>query len=234
MIVYLDNSLGFLGPLRAHPWTVSESDPACRYVNFVEHPELIESTLEDFHDQQDTAHAKSFYSLIRTMNAKDGQLETNDCGFHAPHAHGDSNSDKALVATARLCVLFRENAYSIVEGACMWLRGSYLSLLQKVDPEYAANDAVVGLTLQRTAFISLPGESNVYAGNLLMLSFWCYGDSDAEAFSNFERTSRNVEYVSKVISDHVASKFDHAGVLQDFQNQKSSFVLQAENELKPG
>jgi hypothetical protein len=231
VIVYRDSSLAFDGPVRAHPWTVSDFDPSCRYVNFVDQPELIESVLEDFWGQEETGYARSFYQLIRSINAKDGQLETNDCGFMAPRSHSDRNSSKALVATSRLCVLFRANAYNVVEGASNWLGDSYYSVLQRIDSEFAACDAVVGLTLQQTAFISLPGESNVYLGRLLMLSFWCYGDTDEEVFANFERSSRNVEYASKIISDHIASKFNHAGVLQDFHDQKCAFVLDPEDEL---
>lgn len=234
MIVYLDESLAFDGPMRAHPWTVSEHDPACRYVNFVERPELIEATLEDLWGREETSYAKSFYQLIRAINVKNGHLETNDCGFLSPRPHSDKNSNKALVATARLCVLFRANAYNVVESACDWLRRAYVSVLRKVDPGCSAHEAVIGLTFQQTAFIDLPGEPHVYRGRLLMLSFWCYGDTEEEVFANFERASRNVEYASEIISDHVATKFDHAGVLQDFVEQKALFVLDAGGELKPG
>lgn len=222
---YIDESLRF-PELRAHPWTISEHDLRGKYVDFKVHPHLIEATLEDFSEFSSQLGVQNFYDLVRALNVTNGSLETNDCGLRPPKTHSDSNSDKSLVVMARLCLFYRQNAYNILESATEWLQQAFRSGLQKVDPQFSAKEAVVGLTLQPTAFIDLPNETEALLGQELMLTFWAYGNDADEAFTNFGRAIRNVLLVSNATSDHIQTLFDHDSIKRDVTEIRGNVIVE--------
>src|SRR5512141_2167738 len=110
------------GPARSHPWAGSSVDPGSRYFDLKKNPELIRTALEDFRPWSAWPAVETFYRLLEWLNGPDSILESNDCAFAGPCANETAQFPKALEATGRLMILWRELPLNLAPGPTEWLK----------------------------------------------------------------------------------------------------------------
>ena len=175
--------------LRAHPWVDAEANHAARYRDFRRHPHLIRSSLEDLLPWVGHASTETFYRLIEWLNGPDATLESNDCAFSGLGPNEGPHSERRLEASGRLMVLFRDLAANtsaervgeLAQGVARALSGMGQDL-----------EAIVGVSIVDVHFTELPGPPARQRGQQLMLSFWAWGDSEAETLHSLDRTLTNL------------------------------------------
>lgn len=176
--------------VRAHPWTVSTTDPAARYHDFKANPALVRTSLEDFIPWSGWPAVDSFYELLEWANGPDSTIETNDCAFEGPGANETAGFPKALEVTGRLMILWRDLRLNLVRSNVEWLRSNIHLLLNEADRDFEYG--AVGITVCRVRFLALSTASERGVGDQLMLSFWAWGDTEDEVMANLDRTVRNL------------------------------------------
>jgi hypothetical protein len=179
----------FAGP-RSHPWVGAAADASSRYYDFTASPEQIRSSLEDFVPWGRYAAVEAFYVLLERLNHGKSRLESNDCAFTGPHASESTTTQKALECSGRVMVLFRDLARNTIAGEIETLKNELHLALIKVDPNFRSG--VVGTTIVPVRYLALPDASAEQLGTQLMISFWAWGDSEAENMQNLSRLLRNL------------------------------------------
>ena len=175
---------------RAHPWVASEADPTHRYYDFVQQPELIRSSLEDLQAWHGTAWAETFFQLIEWLNGPDSSLMSNDCAFNAPAPHDGTHSERRLEASGRLMVLFRNLAINTKAARVSALMQRVGGILSETDP--GLEEAAVGVSIVDVQFATMRRSPKRQLGQQLMLSFWAWGDDEAQTLLNLDRTLVNL------------------------------------------
>jgi hypothetical protein len=175
---------------RAHPWTDAASSPDSRYYDFKANPWLIRSSLEDYTPWNGSEAVETFYRLVEWINAAEGALESNDCEFTGPQSNSDPDFPKALQCSGRLMILFRELTSNLSYPRVERLEDALQRRLAELDPEFAWG--VVGTTIMRTRYVSLPVPEAGQMGYQLMLSFWAWGDTIDETMAHLDRLFRNL------------------------------------------
>lgn len=207
---------------RLHPYTAADATQS-GFVDFTQHPELIETVLEDFRPHAHTTAVKAFYDFLRWINGPTSHLATCDCVLRSPITHQDSNSHYGLSAHGRLFILFRHLEFNSSLQNSDWLCGMMMAELRNVDDGFPATHGVVGFTKQPALQTAIsngiwhgerrfePGEKDPGFGYHLMLSFWGYGDTEEEAFKNLERVFRNIWTAAERISASMGQSMSHSG-----------------------
>ena len=112
----------------------SEHDLEGRYVDFREHPELIESTLEDFRPFERHNATRRFYAMLKWINGSTFELETNDCLLRSPQ--GNASLMEIPIRhqiQGRVTVLFRDYRLNTSEPMISWFTDSCAAdSLQKI------------------------------------------------------------------------------------------------------
>jgi hypothetical protein len=175
---------------RAHPWTDAVGSSACRYYDLKAAPGLIRTALEDFVPFGHFAAVTEFYTLLERLNAPASTLESNDCAFSAPHASELAAPGKLLQCEGRLMILFRELGLNLSRPRVEALEHGLHQRLAELDRELEWG--LVGTTIYPTRFVTLPGAPARQLGHQLMLSFWAWGDTEAEVMGHLERVVRNL------------------------------------------
>lgn len=213
MITYYDPEREYAGA-RLHPYG-ADAEGSRAFIDFKAHPERIPASLEDFITFSDQPAVQTFYQMLAYLNGLDSHLETVDCAFHGPAKHGDSNSHLALSAHGRLFVMFRDVRINCSKPHYEWLCGKLMQELGLIDPELSATDGVVAFSLNPALHIEfsngfwLPSgefdasEDDKGMGKHTMLTFWAYGDTEAELFKNLDRVFQNIWTASKLINKSI-------------------------------
>jgi hypothetical protein len=181
---------GPVSDVRSHPWTVATLDPTSRYRDLRANPALIRTSLEDFVPWSEWPAIETFYGLLEWLNGAESTLESNDCAFEGPGANPTRDVPKALEATGRLMILWRELPRNLSRANVDRLRAAIHRCLNEIDPDLVYG--VVGITVCRVRFITLPLPEEQNVGRQLMLSFWAWGDTEEEVMGNLQRTIRNL------------------------------------------
>jgi hypothetical protein len=217
MEVYYDNDRTYPEP-RPHPYEAGSPDQS-GFVDFKTRPESIETVLEDFRPFASRSAIRTFYSFLRWINGPDSHLETNDCAFRVPSAHTDANSNLALGCHGRVYVFYRNLSLNSSSQHSDWLCGKLMQLLDGTDPEFTGQQGVVGFTLNSALQLSLWHGIRLPDGTLdtrvddpgfgrhLMLSFWAYGNDEAEVFQNLDRLFKNIWEATKKLSNEIDAAF---------------------------
>jgi hypothetical protein len=184
--------------VRAHPWTVATGDPSARYHDLVTSPALIRTSLEDFLPWAGWPAIETFYGLLEWLNGPSSPLESNDCAFAGPAANESAHVSKALEATGRVMILWRALPLNLSRANIDWLREQIHRSLNEADPDFALG--TVGITVCRVEFLTLQRHKGGNAGFQLMLSFWAWGDTDAEVMANLARTVQNLWDALRVVA----------------------------------
>lgn len=177
---------------RSHPWQGSASDPSARYHDFTASPQLIRSALEDFVPWARYSAVEAFYMLVERLNHEHSALESNDCAFVGPAANDESSVAKAFACSGRVMLLFRALQRNIDQRPLPWLQ-------KKLHQELGASDdafswGLIGTTLVPTRYLSLEATTGApeQLGSQLMISFWAWGDNEADTMLNLGRVFKNL------------------------------------------
>jgi hypothetical protein len=219
MIIYRDKDLEELFStrgIRAHQWDYAEHDQRHRYVDFKEHPELIEETLIDFHPWRHFVEIGEFYDLIRWLNGPESVLETNDCAFHGPHPndrrdHPRKDLDLPWRADGRVMVLWRELRLNRSRHSTDWLGGAIQHYAKFTDQEWT--EGVLGLAF---ADIRLDGITPNTVGRQISIQWWLWEETEARVMAGFGRLSRNLREVLGHVSREVNEYRDRTVTTEPF------------------
>ena len=202
MRIYYDENLepGPNDALRTHPWQGSSYDKQVRYYNFVENPELIDTSLEDFTPWNSFQAVQTFYDFLRWVNGPESVYETNDCGFRGITPSNDTHiTEKRLKAHARLMLLYRRHVLNTNEQLSDYFGRTLWEHLERIDPDFELG--VVGFVKYPTVFTELPGLPADSPSYLVALYFWTWGDDEAEAMANLDRVFNNLWEATKQSSE---------------------------------
>jgi hypothetical protein len=178
---------------RSHPWTDAVANSACRYYDFKTRPELIRTSLEDFLPWSHYPAVTLLYELVERLNAPASIFESNDCAFSAPHKSEASQLSKLLQCDGRVMILYRDLALNRSMRRVEGLKNALHLGLAALDREFEWG--MIGTTILPVLYIDLPVAQNQQLGYQLMISFWAWGDSEAEVMSNLERVLENLAQV---------------------------------------
>jgi hypothetical protein len=184
---------------RSHPWLGAVENPESQYYDLTATPALIRSSLEDFLPWSRFAAVQSFYELLERLNHRQSALESNDCAFSGPHANDDMTIPKAFQCDGRVMVLFRALDRNTDEGRVAWLNNALLVELAQLDSAFQWG--AIGTTRVPVRYLALPeGEGQV--GSQLMISFWAWGDREADTMQNLARVITNLTRALRRVSVH--------------------------------
>lgn len=172
--------------LRSHPWSGSLSDAAHRYYDLRRDPGLIRTALEDLRGWERYPAIETFYRLLESLNGAGSVLETNDCAFEGPAGNEQAGVPKALQCSGRLMLLFRELPHNTVPVRVHSFTQALAHALSSEDEGFEWG--VIGVTIVPVRFTALPGTDAAQRGSQLMLSFWAWGDDEADTMANLDRT----------------------------------------------
>lgn len=176
--------------LRAHPWVDSEADARHRYHDLRRHPERIRTSMEDLIPWAEHPAIETFYTLLEWLNGPSSALESNDCALTGVGENEGPHSTRKLEVSGRLMVLFRELQRNTAPEQVGELTQRVAIALSTADPAF--EQGVIGVSIVGVRYTTLPGPAARQQGSQLMLSFWAWGDDEAEVFRNLDRTLRNL------------------------------------------
>ena len=182
---------------RAHPWTDAVSSPAHRYRDFKASPQLVRTSLEDFTPWDGHEAIETFYRLVEWLNAPRGGFESNDCEFTGPHEDA-ARPPKSRECSGRLMILFRDLRLNLSHSLVKGLEHDLHVRLSGIDPAFEWG--IVGTTIVRTRYLGLSGRGHGRLGYQLMLSFWAWGDDEAETMANLDRVLENLSLALHEVS----------------------------------
>lgn len=187
-----------LGEPRSHPWVDVAGKPDCRYYDLTAYPERIRTSLEDFHPWSHYAAIEGFYGLLERLNHPKSKLESNDCAFNGPGKNEHLQIVKPLQCSGRLMVLFRFLAHNTDEARMARLKLDFHRELGVGDPTFRWG--MVGVTVVPVRYLELSESAGQQLGAELMLSFWAWGDSEADTMLNLERLFKNLSKALRSVS----------------------------------
>jgi hypothetical protein len=187
---------------RSHPWLGAADDPESRYYDLTATPARIRSSLEDFLPWSRFPAVESFYALLERLNHPKSALESNDCAFTGPHGNEDMTIPKALQCSGRVMVLFRSLRSNTKDGLVAWLKNELHVELAEID--CAFEWGVVGTTRIPVRYLALPEADGQQLGTQLMISFWAWGDQEADTMQNLARVMKNLTFALRRVSASAA------------------------------
>ena len=167
---------------RSHPWTDTAGSAQARYYDLTATPSLIRSSLEDFVPWGHYPAIDAFYSLLEWLNQPGSPLESNDCAFSGPEPSQPAEGAQALQCQGRVMLLFRALEHNR-DGHVGWLENSLHQSLAPLDPMF--DGGAIGTTVVPVRYRALPAGDQL--GDELMISFWAWGNSEAECLQNLAR-----------------------------------------------
>jgi hypothetical protein len=183
---------------RSHPWLGAVDDPTSRYYDLTASPAHIRTSLEDFLPWSRFPAIESFYALLERLNHLKSALESNDCAFTGPQPNEDPTIVKALQCCGRVMVLFRELERNTAEGLVERLKNELHVELTELDSEFQWG--AVGTTLIPVRYVTLAEVEGKQLGSQLMISFWAWGDQQADTMLNLARVLKNLSQALRRIS----------------------------------
>jgi hypothetical protein len=175
---------------RSHPWTSAEGDPDSRYYDLTAQPEHIRTSLEDLRGWQQYPAVEAFYTLLERLNHPESALESNDCAFNGPGENEDRSVRKAMQCSGRLMVLFRSLELNTEPERVETLKNELHFDLTATDPSF--HFGIIGTTVVPVRYLALPEGRDQQLGSQLMISFWAWGDSEADTMLNLGRLLKNL------------------------------------------
>jgi len=183
---------------RSHPWTDAESDPGSRYYDLTAQPERIRTSLEDLQSWQKYPAVEAFYTLLERLNHPKSSLESNDCAFTGPGDNEDPSVRKAMQCSGRLMVLFRSLARNTDPTRVDALKNQLHLDLAVADPAFQWG--IIGTTVVPVRYLALPESGQQQLGSQLMISFWAWGDTEADTMLNLGRVFKSLSQALRLAS----------------------------------
>lgn len=190
------------GEPRSHPWAGALSSPGCAYYDLTAEPGHIRTSLEDFLPFGQHAAIEDFYLLLAGLNEPRSVLESNDCAFNGPGPNENPAFDRALECSGRVMVLFRDLARNTAPGQIEGLAIRLHRQLAGLDRELSWG--VVGTTLVPVRYLALAEREQL--GSQLMISFWAWGDTEAETLLSLQRVFGNLAQALGAVCAQLASR----------------------------
>jgi hypothetical protein len=187
---------------RSHPWLGAVDNPQAQYYDLTATPALIRSSLEDLLPWSRFPGVESFYGLLEQLNHPKSALESNDCAFTGPHSNEDLTIPKALQCCGRVMVLFSTLERNTEDGLVEWLRNELHVELAELDSAFQWG--VVGTTRIPVRYLALPEADGRQLGSQLMISFWAWGDDEADTMRNLARVIKNLTRALRRVSASAA------------------------------
>lgn len=161
------------GEPRTHPWQGSLRDPNAKFIDFLEHPELVRTSLEDFVPYAAQPAIDRFFSLIEWMSCPNNIWETTESYLWPPASPHKNQFFKQypIICSARLAFFNREHSWQCRHA--MWAFESLLAGLQRRQP--TPPNACVGVFTLPTLFLSLSDDGGASAPECKALGVRCYG-----------------------------------------------------------
>jgi len=186
---------------RSHPWLGAAENPESQYYDLTAAPSLIRSSLEDFLPWSRFAGVQSFYDMLEQLNHPRSALESNDCAFSGPHTNEDLTIPKALQCCGRVVVLFRALERNTEDGRVVWLKNELHLELAELDSAFQWG--AIGTSRIPARYLALPvGDGQL--GSQLMISFWAWGDREADTMQNLARVIKNLTRALRRVSASAA------------------------------
>jgi hypothetical protein len=189
---------GVFPELRSHPWLESSTDLAAHYYDFTASPQLIRRALEDFLPWGRYRAIETFYALLERLNHARSAFETNDCEFTGPQRNDQPEIPKAFGCSGRLMLFFRALEQNTVEASISSLKYCLHSNLAELDQDFVWG--LVGTTLVPTCYLALPESNGQQLGQQLMISFWAWGDTEADTMLNLGRLFSNLSRALRTVA----------------------------------
>jgi len=95
-------------------------------------------------------------------------------------------------------VLFREVGRNTEAGLVAWLKNELHLELIELDSEFQWG--AVGTTLIPVRYLALPEADGKQLGSQLMISFWAWGDQQADTMLNLARVMKNLTQALRRVS----------------------------------
>jgi hypothetical protein len=184
---------------RSHPWVGATNSSNARYYDLTADPTLIRSSLEDFHPWSGYAGIEAFYGLLEWLNQAGCVLESNDCAFAGPEANKNAAIPKALECSGRVMLLFRALERNTRKGSIERLKNALHGALVHLDPDF--HEGVIGTTILPVRYVTLSQRGNKQLGQQLMVSFWAWGDDEADTMLNLERLVHNLSKALRTVCE---------------------------------
>jgi len=200
MKVYEHSDPGSLKP-RSHPWIDAESNPANRYYDFKTRPELIRSSLEDLQQWTSYPAIETFFRLLEWLNGPESIFESNDSAFNGAAAPAGTPSSTPLQCSGRLMILYRNLALNTSPEQMHRLTHTTAQALSKTDPSFEWG--AIGATIVTTRFMALPSPLERQSGQQLMLSFWAWGETEAETMRHLDRIFYNLTGALQRVTEEI-------------------------------
>lgn len=175
---------------RSHPWTDATGNPQFRYYDLTASPEHIRNSLEDFQPWVRYAAIEDFYVLLESLNRLSSVFETNDCAFSGPEPVEQSSIPKAFQCSGRLMLLFRALERNTLPGSIEQLKNRLHHELIELDRRFEWG--VIGTTLVPARYLALADHGDNQLGCQLMISFWAWGDTEADTMENLKRLFKSL------------------------------------------
>ncbi len=175
------------GEPRSHPWTNAVASSESRYYDLKAEPQLIRTSLEDFVPWSHYGAVIRIYELLEQLNGTASVFESNDCAFTPP---GESEAPPLgdVQCSGRLMILYRDLSLNRSRRRIEELKHALHVRLAGIDPDL--EPGMIGTTLVPIRLLALPVTSQL--GVQLMISFWAWGSSEADAMDNLDRVLRNL------------------------------------------
>lgn len=171
-----------VGEARPHPWQGSLHDPRAKFTDFLAHPELVRSSLEDFIPYAAQPAIDRFFSLVEWMSGPDAPWETTESYLWPPAAPHSNRffAQYKIICSARLVFFNRDHHWQCRHGD--WAFQNLLARLQHREPVHP--NSCVGVFTMPTLFVSLSDDGGKTAPECKALGVRCYGfgNSENEAF----------------------------------------------------
>jgi hypothetical protein len=175
---------------RSHPWTDATGNPDFRYYDLTAAPVRIRTSLEDFLPWSHYAAIETFYLLLESLNREGSTFMSNDCAFCGPEPNDQSTIAKAFQCAGRVMLLYRELARNSLPGCVERLKNQLHRELAPIDPRFEWG--MIGTTLVPVRYLALANHGESPLGSQLMISFWAWGDTEADTMNNLKRLFENL------------------------------------------
>lgn len=203
-------------PLRCQPWTFFEYDESSKYYDFVKHPELIRTSLEDFLPFDHYESVQNFYALLEWVNGPASPFESNDARLGKILANPLMHLAKTkFMMSGSLGYFFRNLIDNISPDSEFWSQkyfdyeidqnqyrltpnDKYLEFIDKSQEILSSiksqkdSDFIV-LFLMQVVYNNCPSNDLHRAGLEFIWEFYVWGDTEMEIFENFSSTVSSME-----------------------------------------
>lgn len=187
------------------PYTFTRHDADGGYYDFVQHPDLIPSSLEDFRPFGDLPAIERFYALLTWLNGPRSCLESTDCLLRPVDSNGTPHlgdgAQRQIVG--RLMVIYRDHRRNTFDLQMQILADLFHQEMLKADKGWKMG--ACGYAFYPAHFTKLGEEpiDGVTTGHELCIRFWAWGNTEGECFQNLDRLFCNLHAAIEAVSRHV-------------------------------